>query len=536
MWARHLILPVVAVVALAALRASLFPLDSKARQIHFDAAPQAGDDFRDVVAQVDESFRADWAEKGLTPAPHAADLLVARRLSLTLTGTVPSLEEIRQFESQPDGARVDGWANHLLHDRRFADYFAERLSRAYLGTEDGPLIVYRKRRFLAWLSDQLRDNRPYGEVVHDMVAGSGLNTSAPAVNFIAAAYDQEKEKTDAERLAIRVSRAFLGLRLDCAQCHDHFLEPSWKQTDFQALAAYFGQTRQVVTHVTDGEGEYRFEDRVAGGTVGIDPAVPFLPELVPAEGTRREKLAGWLTDKRNVHFSKAAVNRVWAMLFGRPLRAKVEAQTLDDPAPAALELLAADFATHNHDLRRLIRLIAATEVFRLDSASPDEVTDEHERAWAVFPLTRLRPEQVIGGVVQAASVTTIDRKSHVVTRSIRYFTERDFVQRYGDPEDDDLAPTPGTLPQRLLLMNGELVDKQAREDLLNASARIALLAPTDDAAVEAAYLAVLTRRPSDREAAHFAVQLSGLTGAARQRKLADLFWVLFNATEQSYNH
>ena len=109
------------------------------------------------------------------------------------------------------------------------------------------------------------------------------------------------------------------------------------------------------------------------------------------------------------------------------------------------------------------------------------------------------------------------------------------MQRYGDPEDD-FAPTPGTLPQRLLLMNGELVDKRAREDLLNASARIALLAPTDDAAVEAAYLAVLTRRPTDRERSHFSAQLSGLTGGARQRKLADLYWVLFNTTEMSYLH
>jgi hypothetical protein len=536
MWARHLLLPVVALVALAALRASLFPLDNKARQIAFDPGTTADDDFQQVVARVDESFRQDWAERGLTPAPQTADLAVARRLSLALTGTIPSLEEVRQFEAQPAGPRLAGWAGHLLRDRRFADYFADRLSRAYLGTEEGPLVIYRKRRFLAWLADQLRDNRPYGEVVRDMVAGSGLNTSAPAVNFIAAAYDDEKKATDAEKLAIRVSRAFLGLRLDCAQCHDHFLEPSWKQTDFQALAAFFGQTRQVVTHVHDGDGEYRFEDRVSGGTVGIDPVVPFLPDLLPADGTRREKLASWLTDRRNVHFARATVNRMWAMLFGRPLRPKVEAQTLDDPAPPALDILAEDFAAHGHDLRRLILLIASTEVFRLDSASPEEVTDDHEKAWAVFPLSRLRPEQVIGSVLQAASVRTIDRNSHVVTRSIRYFSERDFVTRYGDPEDDDFVPTPGTLPQRLLLMNGELVDEQARENLLNASARIALLAPTDEAAVESAYLTVLTRRPTEREQSHFAAQLSGRAGGDRQRKLADLFWVLFNATELSYNH
>jgi len=140
------------------------------------------------------------------------------------------------------------------------------------------------------------------------------------VNFVAATYDDAKKQPDPEKLAIRVSRAFLGLRIDCAQCHDHFLEPAWKQTHFQALAAFFGQTRHVVTNVTDkGAGEYRFEDRVHGGTHEIAPDVPFLPQLLPPNGTRRERLAAWVTDPRNVYFGRATVNRTWAMMFGRPL-------------------------------------------------------------------------------------------------------------------------------------------------------------------------------------------------------------------------
>ena len=95
-----------------------------------------------------------------------------------------------------------------------------------------------------------------------------------------------------------------------------------------------------------------------GGTRAIAPAVPFLPELLPAEGTRRERLAAWVTDPRNIHFARATVNRVWAMMFGRPLVQPVEAQTLDEPIPPALDILADDFAAHGHDLRRLILLIA----------------------------------------------------------------------------------------------------------------------------------------------------------------------------------
>ena len=116
------------------------------------------------------------------------------------------------------------------------------------------------------------------------------------------------------------------------------------------------------------------------------------------------------------------------MMIGRPLLQRIEAQTLDEPIPPALDILAADFAAHNHDLRRLILLIASTEVFRLDSAASFEITDEHEESWAVFPLSRLRPEQVIGNVIQAASVKTIDQRSHVFTRLMRYFNEKDFVQ------------------------------------------------------------------------------------------------------------
>jgi hypothetical protein len=534
MWARNLLLVAVVVAGAAGMRATLFPQNTNARKIDFDRGPTAEDDFRAVVRKVDDPFRREWERQGISPAPRAADLAVARRLSLALTGSVPSLEEIRQFEHQPEGTRVEGWANHLLRDRRFADYFADRLARAYVGTEDGPLLLYRKRRYTSWLSDQFHRNRPYGEVVREMIAARGLNTDTPAVNFVAAAYDDEKEKPDAEKLAIRVSRAFLGLRIDCAQCHD-FRDPAdydrvvWKQAEFQSLASFFGQTRHIVTSVSDGEGEYHFEDRVNGGTHEIAPAVPFAPELLPADGTRRERLGAWVTDPRNKHFARATVNRVWAMMLGRPLLKRIESPTPDETGPAALDVLADDFAAHGHDLHRLILLISATEVFRLDSAAAFDVTDAHEAAWAVFPLSRLRPEQVIGGVIQSASVRTIDQNSQVFVRLIRYFQERDFVERYGDADDDQFAKSHGTIPQRLLMMNGGLVNGKLRAELLNASAQIA------SAAVETAYLCVLTRRPTPAESDHFVAKLAVEPGD-RGRVLADLYWTLFNCTEMSWNH
>ena len=342
MWGRNLLFVAVIVGAAFALRASLFPLSTEARKVKFDPGPAQADEFQAVTREVDAAFRKEWSDKGLQPASRANDLAVARRLSLALTGGVPSLEEIRQFEAAPPEKRLDGWANHLLHDPRFADYFAERLARAYVGTEDGPLIAYRKRRYTAWLADELLKNTSYAEIVRQMISARGLNTDKPAVNFIAATYDDDKKSPDPEKLAIRVSRAFLGLRIDCAQCHDHFLEPAWKQTHFQALAAFFGQTKHTVTNITDdGKAVYEFEDRVHGGKQKIDPSVPMLPELLPTSGTQRERLAAWVTDPRNVYFSRATVNRVWAMMTGRPLLRRIEAQTLDEHIPPALDILRA---------------------------------------------------------------------------------------------------------------------------------------------------------------------------------------------------
>ena len=133
----------------------------------------------DVAAEVDRAFRRRWAEQGLDAGPEAPELAVMRRLSLALTGTIPSLEEIRRFEARPPRARLARWLDDLLLDRRSADYLAERLARAFVGTEGGPFLVYRRRRFVSWLSDELIRNRPYDELVRDLIAGKGVWTDHP---------------------------------------------------------------------------------------------------------------------------------------------------------------------------------------------------------------------------------------------------------------------------------------------------------------------------------------------------------------------
>ena len=174
--------------------------------------------------------------------------------------------------------------------------------------------------------------------------------------------DEKTERPTPDRLSARVSRAFLGVRLDCAQCHDHPFQP-WKQDQFRGLAAFFGGAHCDLRGIRDTENDYRPLDRKGKELPVVEPRVPFLAELLPATeaGGPRDRLAAWVTDPRNPNLARVTVNRVWALLFGRPL-----AEPVDD-LPAAGELhpaliaLADDFAAHGYDLHRLIRVIAATE-------------------------------------------------------------------------------------------------------------------------------------------------------------------------------
>ena len=534
MWKRNLLFIGLILAGSAGLLGILFsPLNaSRPEKRPLRALPPA--DFQPTVQEVNRQFQRQWASGNLTAALPAEQLALARRLSLALTGTIPSLEEIRRFEAEPAAQRMDYWLAGIFADRRYADYLGERLARAFVGTEDGPFLVFRRRRFVSWLSDQVLQNRPYDQIVRELVADEGLWTDQPATNFVSVTIEPDKGPNP-ERLAARVSRAFLGIRLDCAQCHDHPFQ-QWKQADFQGLAAYFGQVHQGFTGIYNGQGEFKAKKHKRTEEEAIAPRVPFDSNLLPAEGSRRERLARWLTHPQNPHLARVTVNRFWARLFGRPL-----VEPLDDlgsipELPPVLNQLAADFVAHGYDLQRLIRIIAATEVFQLDSAVLPEPTPEHEKLWAVYPVTRLRPEQVAGAVTQASSVETLDRATNVVTRFINAIDENDFIKRYGDIGEDEFDGHAGTIPQRLLLMNGKLVSDKTEEGLFNAANLISGLAPDDRSAVEATFLTVLTRRPTPAESDHFAPQLTGTKGDERSRRLRDLFWTLINSTEFSWNH
>lgn len=569
MWARNLLFAVLCLAGLGMIASSLLDRNridtpntfsgGQARLVSSQAtpanrsSPDSATDWTRTTATINSEFQQHWRQQGLSPAQRANELAVVRRLSLALTGTIPSVEEIRALEQVNPEDRTLWWVAHLLEDRRYADYVAERLARAYVGTEDGPFILYRRRRFVTWLADQLHRNARYDQIVAELISDTGLWNGSPAVNFVTVTAKQnEGNRPDEIRLAGRTTRAFLGMRIDCLQCHDDKLakvtiiedgQPrDGTQQDFHRLAAFFSETQLQLTGVRDEMGkkyQYKFLNAEVNETVA--PQVPYGQEIFDGKGTRREQLAHWVTNPKNKPFARATVNRIWALMFGKPLVNPVDDIPLQGPFPPALETLSADFIAHGYDLERLIRIIAASDVYQLESGADFEITPRHEEQWAVFPVTRLRPEQVAGSIIQSSSLPTINAQAHLFSQLGKFFQTAEFVQRYGDLGEDEFIDRGGTIPQRLIMMNGELVKERSGEGAgQNASARIALVAADNEKAVETAYLATLTRRPTSDELAHFITRLNERfpekDPSTRAQKMEDLYWVLLNSTEFSWNH
>ncbi len=504
----------------------------------------------ETVATINDQFDEHWNSSKIEVAERADNLIIARRLSLALTGTVPSLEEIRAFEEVATDQQIPWWLTRLLHDRRYSDYVAERFARAFVGTDGGEFVVYRRRRFVSWLSDQLFQNRRYDTIVRAMISDRGSWTAKPAVNFITVTNGTNEEgQPDEPRLASRTTRAFLGVRLDCMQCHDDNLGGDWLQSDFHQLAAFYSEARGSGVGIQDIDRDYEFTYLHADDAVVVEPKTPFFPELDAAEVnskqnesdedegmSRRERLANWVTHPENRAFARATVNRVWAIMFGRPLVDPIDDIPLEGPYPPGLEVLAEDFASSGYDLRRLISQIAMTRVFQLDSAADFEVTKEHEEQWATFPLTRLRPEQMAGAILQSASLPTVDANSHILRQFLYYTEVGDFVERYGDTGEDEFDDRGGTIPQRLVMLNGNLVKERSKDGPMNSATRIAQQVRDDGKAIESVFLVAFSRRPSQAEQEHFVARLADSSDANRIQKLEDIYWALLNSTEFSWNH
>lgn len=548
-WFKDVFLFGVILSGLAAVTAYLLAVDRVVTPESFHTTPLTK--IRAASAKLDQAINTSIADAQLQSTNRADSSQIFRRLALSLTGSLPSVEELREIEKIAADEQVHWYVSHLLEDKRTSDYLAERFTRVFVGVEQGPFLIYRRRRFRTWLSDQFRANMPYDRICKTMLTSNGIWTDKPQVNFytynIIPDVDDET-KPDPIRLAARTSRAFLGMRIDCLQCHDDFLgtmnlgsadDPvEGTQRHFHALASFFSQVKNSVTGIYDDldADTYQYKLLDDDEESVIEAQVPFSEAFDQAsKNNLRVRLANWVSHDENLPFARSVVNRVWAIMFGRGFIQPVDNIPLEGPFPVALEQLAHDFMTNGYDLHRLIRVIAYSEAFQRSSTADFEILSAHNSHFAVFPILRLRPEQVAGSIIQSTSLTTIDATSHIISQLTKFGQETDFVDRFGDLGEDEFNEKSETITQRLLLMNGKMVRERLKSQL-NSVTRIADLSPNMETAVETIYLATLSRKPTTEESEFFVSQLTDVSSGQRKRKVVDIYWSLINSVEFVWNH
>ncbi len=507
-------------------------------------------------ANLDEILVGSWLKDDLKIAPPATDGEFLRRASLDLIGRVPTLPEARAFLTDGAPDRRLRLVDRLLASPEFAEHFADVYSDLLWRVDGSKRIERQDPR--GWLVTAFNENRPYDRLVWELLTAAGDVRENGAVAFIAA---RARGGGGPEALAGASARLFLGLQIQCAQCHDHPYDTRWKQQDFYGLVGYFARTKvkrdtSMLNPLEVGgmmpaagvsfvvfdqrRGEAKMRAPHSETDVPVQPR--FLgrtPEPQGDEG-RRETLARAVI--QSDLFAKAMVARTWAQLFGQGMVDPWDDLGAENDArhPPLLVRLAADFRSSGYDIKALLRKIVLSPAYARSSIRPQGVADDGGAAVRAFARARVRPlssEQLFRTLLIATGADQMvrrrnqDRAERQIERALR-----EYRFTFEDDEMADADTFDGSMPQALLLLNGEVTNNGARageDGVLDG-----ILRRTRDPAerLRDMFLAVYTRPPTAEEAAWLLPQL--VEGSKKQGRQAyeDAFFALLISSESVTNH
>jgi hypothetical protein len=474
---------------------------------------------------------------GLTSSGPATDATFHRRAYLDVIGRLPTPGETRTFLTDTDLTKRVKLIDHLLGRPEYADFWANKWADLL---RPNPYHVGIKATFNldGWLRDQFRRNRPYDQFARELLTAKGSTFKNGAVVFY-------RNRREPDELTTMVSQLFLGVRLECAKCHQHPSE-RWSQRDFYSFAAFFGRIGRKGTGISapiSGSEETMFVKESGAvkhpltGEV-LPPTVPLGKPLdIPPGDDPREKLADWMTAADNPFFAKVIVNRVWADLMGRGLVEPVDDLRDTNPPtnPELLDALAADFRKNGHDLKKLIRAVTTSAVYGLSSTPTDRNVGD-TRNYSRHYRTRLRAEVLLDAVSDVTGVTEKFDAMPPGSRAMEAWTVRfdsRFLDSFGRPDPNQDPPcertSDTTVVQALHLMNAPGLAAKITADGGRA-AKLATGEKTPSEIVEELYLLTYCRRPTAEEAAACAARFEK-PGAKRREATEDLLWALLNTPE-----
>ena len=519
------------------------------------------------IETINQLIERGWTDNGLRPSPEATDAEWCRRVYLDLIGRIPTREELQKFVDDRSPQKKDRLVDLLLNDDQYVEEFARNWTTIWTniligrtGGNDRNSMISRAG-MQKYLRDSFARGKPYDRMVHELVTATG--TAAPgsekfngAVNFL---IDKVNDEDGAQATAA-TSRIFLGLQVQCTQCHNHPFN-DWKQQKYWEMNAFFRQTRTLRIGQSDmgriGElidQDYAGESRnpeeadlfyeLRNGLIKIAfPVFVDGTEISKSgyleEVNRRQELGRLMLESE--YLDKAIVNRMWAHFLGYGFTKPVDDLGPHNPPshPELMDYLAEEFRNYQYDLRELIRWIVLSKPYslssrRINSNQSDDPELGATPRFSHFYLRQMRAEELYESLQIATQAGNRGSYEEQEARKNRWLQQ--FSRAFGTDEGDETTSFNGTIPQTLMMFNGEMIRQATSAE---RGSLLYQLANDEKSSfkkkVNQLFLAGLARSATAKE-----MRLAQQLVAARQGDVAeglrDLWWVVLNSNEFIFNH
>jgi hypothetical protein len=521
----------------------------------------------DVAVAIDAELDRRLAEAGVPPSPLADDAEFLRRASLDFTGRIPTYDQTVAFLDSKDPYKrsrlIDKLLASPLYGRHFANIWCDLLVKRDFDSNRN----LRTEPFVRWLTEQFNQNEKWDRIVSCLLTAEGNAEANPATFFFLT--NQDNNQPSPAKLVGATGNLFLGIQIQCAECHVHPFNDKWKPEDFWGMAAFFGHTRAerpgnpkngtgpaAIVELKSGERlpfrrkKNQAEAAPVGATIAIpDPSDPrktrervaakFFEGPAPSlgrDGPYRPTLAGWVASSQNRYFAPAQVNRMWAHFFARGLVHPIDDMKEDSPAshPEVLQRLSSEFTASGYDVKFLIRAICNTRAYQRTSRPlPGNANDD--KLISHMPVKVVSAQMLLDSLAMATGheyggpASAGGRngkpagagKGRVREESlVRFFDTRAY--------DDDPTEYPFGVPQALRLMNSELSNSGAQ-----VVKRLARPERSREQVIEDLFLTALSRRPSAAEVERLGDYVAQQGNPAKG--YVGVFWALLNSAEFACN-
>lgn len=487
-----------------------------------------------LTETIDRQIQARLASEKVPASPRASDAEFLRRVYLDLTGVIPPAEKAKAFLDSSDPKKRSKLIDELLASPEFGKHRADVWDNLLFQRLTDNRAV-RVEPLTDWLTEKFNANTPWNVLVTELLTAKGSQDENGAATFFLAALS-------ADKMVDSVSRLFMGIRLECAQCHNHPFT-GWKQTEYWGMAAFFTKVR--IEGNPRAQKDQSNPPSVSESGKGRQRNLPTSAKIVPPKFFQGESpdvkgkdelrpvLATWLTSPENPFFAKAFVNRVWGELFGRGIVNPIDDMNEErEPShPELLDALAKGFAASGFDVKGLYRAICLSETYQRTSR-PVPGNQSDTTLFSHMPVKVLTPEQLYDSLTAVLGSPTAPRPTNrPMANPMRQppSPRNQFVSFFTVSDEPKATEYESGIPQVLRLMNHAFTNRNAE-----TAAKRLTRGLSKAKAIEVLYLSALARRPTTEETARMLKYLD--RAESLDAGYADILWTLLNSSEFALNH